>query len=261
MRTEGVIALIPTHSRFELVARAANSVHPLPVVIVDDSVSGSLPKTIETTVSHVVRTRGEEGFSSAVNQGLAYAREAGFDWVLLLNDDAYLEPGALQSLLNSRASDVGVLAPVLVEEEGVDLFGVRIRAWGRVHPRYRDRPGMDPEAVPGACMLIRSNGYFETAYQHGMEDFDFCLREKSEGRRIVLVSEARCRHDGGATLPRRSRVAQRHGLSGQLRLFDGGWRSPFVIGLAVAQVIRERGPADRFLGIWQGWRDWRNHRS
>jgi hypothetical protein len=73
----------------------------------------------------------------------------------------------------------------------------------------------------------------------------------------VVVTEARCRHMGGASIPARSRQAQRHGLSGHLRLVGGGWRSPVVLGLAMGQVIRERGPANRFLGIWDGWRDWR----
>ena len=71
----------------------------------------------------------------------------------------------------------------------------------------------------------------------------------------TLVVGARCGHEGGATLDRRSELAQRHAVSGQLRLVAPGWRDAVVIGLAVAQVAREGGPAVRLRGVGRGWRD------
>ena len=251
-----VVVLIPTHSRFDLLAQAVDSVSPLPFIIVDDSPKGMLPDSFINRALCVIRTTGEEGFSSAVNQGLLAAKDAGFPWVLLLNDDAILEPGSIERLSKARSSDVGVLAPVLIDQQGRESFGVKIHSWGRVHRRNKPPIISDPEAVSGACMLIRNEERFDTAFRHGMEDFELCMRVRARGQRIVVVPDAFCRHIGGGTVPQNSRSAQRHGLSGQLRLVGGGWKSPLVLGLAFAQIIRERGPRDRLIGIWDGWNDW-----
>ncbi len=106
-------------------------------------------------------------------------------------------------------------------------------------------------------MLLRSSERLDPSFPHGMEDFELCLRIRARGKRIRVIEAARCHHQGGATLSPRSRRGQRHGVYGHLRLVGGGWRSPIVVGLALAQVVAERGPLDRFKGVWEGWRDWR----
>ncbi|RME21098.1 MAG: hypothetical protein D6798_18930, partial [Deltaproteobacteria bacterium] len=77
------------------------------------------------------------------------------------------------------------------------------------------------------------------------------------GELTIVVPAARCRHLGGGSLDRRSRRAQRHAVSGHLRVVGGGWRTPVVLGLAVGQVLREGGGVDRLQGVAEGWADWR----
>ncbi len=257
--TSTILALVPTHHRYDLLSKALDSLEDVPTLIVDDSVNGDLPSGLASRAREVIRSQGEEGFARAVNMGLARAESLGAEWVLLLNDDAALEPGALTALLSARSDDVGVLAPVLIHPDGTQTAGVHLSSWGRVNMRRRLSDDGDPSAISGACMLLRSRERLDPAFRHGMEDFELCKRIQARGERIKVVPDARCRHEGGATLSTRSREAQRHGLSGHLRLVGGGWRSPIVLGLALGQVIRERGPANRFIGIWEGWRDWRHH--
>ena len=252
-----LVALIPTHHRFDLLAAAMDSLDDLPIILVDDSPEGSLPPELASQALDVIRSRGEEGFSHAVNLGLEHAEELGAEWILLLNDDAVMEPGAVAALWSARSAETGVLAPILVQADGREQAGFHIRSWGRVSGRrHRGAPG-DPDAVSGACMLLRSSERLDSAFPHGMEDFELCQRIRARGGRIQLVEAARCHHRGGATLSPRSRAGQRHGVHGHLRLMGGGWRSPVVVGLALAQVVAERGPTDRFRGIWEGWCDWR----
>ena len=234
-----------------------DAVDSVRVILVDDSPHGSLPPSIAQRAHMVLRTSGEMGFSVAANLGLDWAQKHGVEWVLLLNDDAILQPGCWTAMCQARASDVGVIAPLLIDESGHASAGVHIRRWGRVKLRSTPLEGMDPLAVSGACMMIRSLERLDTHYRHGMEDFDLCRRIRNQGKRILVIPEARCHHPGGASLSPQSREGQRHGLSGHLRFSGGGWRSPLVVGLAVAQVLREGGSRDRYLGIWEGWRDWR----
>lgn len=249
--------VIPTHHRWDLLAQAIDAVESASVIVVDDSPDGSLPRSIARRVHAVLRTSGEAGFSVAVNQGLDWAQKRGVEWVLVLNDDAVLEPGSWTALCQARSPAVGVIAPLLIDDQGHASAGVHIRRWGRVKLRSSPPAGSDPVAVSGACMLIRSEERLDTLYRHGMEDFDLCRRIRNQGKRILVISEARCHHRGGASLSPRSREGQRHGVSGHLRLCGGGWRSPLIVGMAVAQVFRESGPSERYLGIWEGWRDWR----
>jgi GT2 family glycosyltransferase len=253
-----VVALIPTHHRFDLLSEALDSLGSLPVLIVDDSAEGDLPERLSSRAREVIRSRGEEGFSRAVNLGLTRAEALGVEWVLLVNDDAVLEPGAVDALLAARAEGVGLLAPILVHPDGSQTAGVHLRPWGRVSARRNPQVSGDPRAVSGACVLLRSRERMDPSFRHGMEDFELCQRVRARGERIQIVAAARCKHLGGGSIPMRSRTAQRHGVSGHLRLYGGGWRSPVVLGLALGQVIRERGPASRLLGIWDGWWDWRN---
>jgi GT2 family glycosyltransferase len=253
-----LVALIPTHHRFDLLAGAMDSLEDVPIILVDDSPEGDLPPELVSQSLDVLRTPGEVGFSRAVNLGLDRAEELGAEWILLLNDDAVMASGAVSALWSARSAETGVLAPILVQPDGREQAGFHIRSWGRVSGRrYRGASG-DPDAVSGACMLLRSSERLDAAFPHGMEDFELCQRIRARGDRIRLVEAARCHHRGGATLSPRSRAGQRHGVHGHLRLMGGGWRSPVVVGLAVAQVVVERGPTERFKGIWEGWCDWRS---
>ena len=65
--TASVLAVIPTHHRWDLLARAMDSLEDLPVLLVDDSPGGDLPRALACKSIEVVRTTGEEGFARATN--------------------------------------------------------------------------------------------------------------------------------------------------------------------------------------------------
>ena len=231
-----LLALIPTHHRFDLLEQAMDSLGELPVLIVDDSPSGDLPAALGARAQIVIRSRGQEGFARAVNQGLRHAEELGYGWVLLLNDDAIMEPGAVEAMCSARTEASGVLAPVLVHPDGREQAGVFVRSWGRVNGRRsRGTPG-DPDAVSGACMMIRSSERFDPGFPHGMEDFELCRRIRARGDRIQVVEAARCLHRGGASLSPRSREGQRHGQCGQ----QGGRQTGRWAPLTVLHVLHTR---------------------
>lgn len=252
--------VIPHHHNRGLLVHALQSVVGVPGIVVDDSVEGGLRGASLPGAPRVVRTAGSTGFARAANAGLMAAEAQGYDRALLLNDDAQLLPGCLAALVDAWGPGVGTVAPVLEDAAGrVSSTGLELRWWGRMVER-RDRSTGPPRpvmAVSGAAMLLGTGQRFDVGFSHAMEDVELCRRLRGQGLSVILVPAARCRHIGGASVGRRTRAAQRHAVSGHLRLVGGGWRSGVVLALAAAQVVREGGPLDRLGGIRDGWRDHR----
>ncbi len=231
--------VIPHRARRDLLVRALAAVEGWPVVVVDDTDDGldlDVPK---------VRLGGGQGFAKAANAGLAAVRTPA---AVLLNDDAVPERGCLARLVAVG----GVCGPVLVGPRGIESAGMCVHAWGRV-VQITTLPPHDArvDALSGACLHLPAALRFDPRFRHGGEDVELCRRVGGG----TLVVGARCWHEGGATMDRRSEEAQRHAVAGQLRLVEPGWRDAVVVGLNVAQVAREGGPAARLRGIRDGWRD------
>lgn len=245
--------VIPHRSRADLLARALAAVEGEHVFVVDDTDDGLAP----LAGVEVVRAGGGVGFARAVNRGLDAAQDAGFTHALVLNDDAEPAPGCFDALAAAATPDVGAVGPVILGPHGVESAGFRLARWGRVRARTTIPRGTDPlpvDALSGACILLDARARFDDRYRHGMEDLALCRDLRMAGRQVLLVPNARCRHLGGATVSRTSRAAQRHAVAGHLRLV-GARRAPVVLGLAVAQVLRERGPRERLIGIMDGLQD------
>jgi len=223
------MVVIPHRQREDLLQRALASVEGWPVHVEDDTAGDG------------------RGFAVAANAGLEKAERLGHERVLLLNDDAWLQDGALEALLEVDAELVG---PVLLDPSGrVESAGLDFSySTGRL--KQRTAAPADPTevtALSGACLLMPSSARFDTGFRHGMEDIDLCLR--SQGR-VMLQPRARCVHVGGGTVGRRTRAATREALRGHLRLLQGRpVQQGLAVGYAVGQVLRERGPARRLMGI------------
>jgi GT2 family glycosyltransferase len=170
------------------------------------------------------------GFTVANNRVLErWYREGaeGPRWVLALNPDAELQPGALGSLIRAleAAPRAAVAGPSLHYADGrfqhaafrfpgliqtaLDLFPI---------PRWTDRPingRYRPSAyaagrpfavdfVLGACLLVRGEamaevGILDPGYFMYCEEIDWCQRFRAAGWSVLLVPEARVLHHGGAS--------------------------------------------------------------
>jgi len=208
------------------------------LLVVDDTDNG-----LDLDVPRV-RLGGGSGFARACNAGLGAVHTP---WAVLLNDDALPQGDCLERLV----AHGGLCGPVLEGRRGVESAGLRVTGWGRVVQRT-DRPAADRpvDALSGACLHLPANARFDERFPHGYEDVELCRRLGG----AWLVAGARCVHQGGATVDRRSARATRDAVTGQALLYPPGWRTAVVAGLHVAQVVRERGPAGRFPAIAAGLR-------
>lgn len=240
--------VIPHHRRRDALARAVASAGDHPVVVVDDSEDGglSLPGV------EIRRTTGSEGFARAVNVGLTALESRGCSLALVLNDDAVLEEGALETLCAEWTEADGAIAPVLDEPHG-SVYGIHVSRWGRV--RLAMHPG-PVQALSGAALLLRSTERFDEQYRHGFEDIELCRRLTQRGLRVRVIERARCAHAAGATVGRQTPEATRAGIDGHLRYVGGGAAGVVAVGLAVAQVCIEGPRISRMRGLAQGVGDY-----
>lgn len=100
--------------------------HPdirLDVVIVDNGSTDGTPDVIRERWPEVtlIETGQNLGFGKANNIGIRYALDKGFDYVYLLNQDAWIEPEAILRLteLHRRNPRYGVLSPMQMQADNV----------------------------------------------------------------------------------------------------------------------------------------------
>jgi GT2 family glycosyltransferase len=165
------------------------------------------------------------------NTGFAHANNVAFDrcrgrYVLLLNSDALVHPGALKELLaaaerHPRACAVGAQ---LLNPDGslqrsawpfpspgrilLEAFGLHrpLRRWGLLEDLalWRHDEERDVDFLIGACLLLRAEaiqeagGFDERFWVYG-EEADLQRRLTVRGWSVVLAPEAVVTHIGGAS--------------------------------------------------------------
>ena len=246
-----VAVLIPFHHRRDLLWPLVEGLSDLPVLIVDD---GPEPTELPSTAA-TLRSTGECGFSVAVNLGLEHLQDQGFKWVLVLNDDARIGPRQLATLCASRADDIGVIAPVICQDDQ-RYGGVRVRWWGRVLALEAPARLTEVDAVWGCCMLIPSWARFSEAFSHGFEDIELCIRLGKRGLRTVVVPSVECQHVGAASLERSSAEHRQHSVYGHLQLYNSRLLAPLILVLACLHIFREKQGMAHYLAAFMGFRDW-----
>jgi N-acetylglucosaminyl-diphospho-decaprenol L-rhamnosyltransferase len=205
------------------------------VVVVDNaSTDGSADAvTSEFPEAQVIRNRENLGFSRANNQAI---RNATAPYVLILNSDAELLPGALPTLaarLDTKPR-LGAVGPRIVGPDGtVEVsFGPELRPLAEWRQRRlvrgvkRRRPAAlrraearaaeehEPAWVSAACLLARKQaldaiGGFDEGYFLYEEDVDLCLRLRHAGWDVLFTPAAGAVHHIGRSMradPGRARL-------------------------------------------------------
>lgn len=118
--------IIVSHNTRDLLARCLTSIRgaaygqPCQVLVIDNASSDGSADMAEERFPEVrvVRNKANLGFSAANNRGVALSSG---DYVLLLNSDACLNPGTLESLVErmDREPGVGIIGPRIENPDGL----------------------------------------------------------------------------------------------------------------------------------------------
>lgn len=159
------------------------------------------------------------GFGGGINAAAAGARG---ELIVLLNDDAVIEPGWLEALVN--AADTQPAAGVIgscalnwngtIREAGGQVWrDASVTLYGKGQPAATPAfMGLRPvEFVSGCSFLVRRKlwlelgGFDERFYPAYYEDVDLCLRARAAGFDVLCEGRSRLYHGGPASLPSRLR--------------------------------------------------------
>jgi GT2 family glycosyltransferase len=162
----------------------------------------------------IIRIPENTAFSSCNNFGVL---QAGGDWLLFLNNDAFVKPDAVQRLRETAVMDakIGATGGKLLYpgENTVQQAGICQMLWD--HPSNYG-VGADPNdkrisqscdrfALSGAMLYVSRTAYedvggFDERYLWGTEDIDLCLKIRATGLRCVYCPDAIAVHLESATI-------------------------------------------------------------
>ena len=195
------------------------------ITVVDNASSDGTPAAVRRDWPEVRLIASDRNLGFAAANNLAI-REAETEFVLLLNSDTRVPPGAIDAIVRALESDPGAVAagPRLVGADGRPeiSFGpmmgpfneLRQKALGRLYERRvpaavarvtrMTRRRHHPDWVSGACLLVRradalAAGLFDDRYFLYAEDVDFCAALRSLGRHILFTPDAEVVHLRGAS--------------------------------------------------------------
>jgi GT2 family glycosyltransferase len=260
----------------------------LSVVVVDNASTDGGPDAVAAEFSEVrlIRLDENRGFAGGVNAGVAAALAADADHVLLLNNDAIVDPGFVEPLVDALEPGVGAACSQVLDADGSRIwyagadYDPRRGHQGR-HTGYGAPPipaGVDPydtDRACGAAMLVpraalEDVGLLDEALFAYAEDVDWSVRARRAGLRIVVVPASTVRHrvsssTGGASSPDSLYYALRNGLAVAERVAPlGRWgtlrRRAEAAGAFSVQALRSRSRLDGLRAVAHGLRDVRRGR-
>lgn len=238
-----VLAIVVTYNAMRWVERCLGSLFASrlrPDVLVVDN--GSADGTREFVREHfpaveLILSDGNPGFGAANNIGLWLALERGYDFVYLLNQDAWVEKDTLSTLVAAARPDYGILSPVQNDASG------RLDPWfSRKCSRYLKAASAvapDPRLVVDVPFVMAAHwlvsrkalldvGGFSPAFAQYGEDDNYIDRLHWRGLRCGVVPAAAAVHDrAGRKTPREKRMRLKC-IAVVVRLSDPGrcwlWR-------------------------------------
>jgi GT2 family glycosyltransferase len=170
-------------------------------------------QTIAGELEIFIRDNSEDNilFTAAVNLGLLkYAFNPGVDYVVALNQDAYLEPNALEKLRQFMQATpaCGIATPLQVLASDPDrvICGGTLAAFpiGKHRTGRRDAFKSDVEQpwANGCCMMIRTSlikqiGVLDPNMRFLCSDSDYSFTARARGAKTYTVVEAVVRHEVG----------------------------------------------------------------
>lgn len=206
----------------------AQSLMPNRVLVVDngsnDNSLQSLPQ--KNPIVEVLSLGNNRGFAAANNA--AFRRLGSFDWIALLNPDAFADPDWLQRLVEAAESnpDYACFASRMLKDKSPqildgagDAYHYTGLVWRRGYKvRAQDRHLQDEEVFSpcAAAALYRRDalvevGGFDERFFCYIEDVDLGFRLRLLGHRCLYVSRAVVRHVGSATTGPNSDFTVYHG--------------------------------------------------
>ena len=235
------------------------------IIIVDNGSQDGSIDNLQRNVDglSIIHNSCNAGFAKAVNQGinLAVSAASPSEFLLLLNNDAQLEPGALQAF----AAGFGTLPNLAIAGGQLRYPGGRLQSAfapfpsvaEEILPRFvlsaifpdrfrRKTIQQNPiavECVLGACLCVRSStlpalGLLDEDYFFFFEEIEWFQRARRMGTEVYYLPAARAVHGHGQTADRFRGPARVEYQRSKLIFFRKTRTASAYIAVSIILVLR-----------------------
>ena len=196
------------------------------IIVVDNGSTDDSLSFIEHLPVRILRLGWNAGFAAANNRAAALAQD--FDWIALLNPDAFPEPSWLEKLMDASSAHPECSFfgsrmlmdsdPELLDGCG-DAYHASGLAWREGHGLKASGRATRPMEIFSPCaaaalyrrsVFIEAGGFDEDYFCY-FEDVDLGFRLRLMGHRCLYVPDALVRHAGSAISGKRSGFSVYHG--------------------------------------------------
>lgn len=179
----------------------------LNIVVVDNSSQDKTCEIIKNEFPEITLFENKQnlGFGKANNIGIEYAIKNGFDYVFLLNQDAWIEADAMDSLLEAavKHKEYGILSPIHLNGKGADFdkgFANYLSLNSLEDVKNTKTQIINTKFVNAAMWLIplsviKETGGFAPLFSHYGEDVNLAQRIRKNGYKIGVITSAIGYHD------------------------------------------------------------------
>ncbi len=235
-----ILVIIVTYNGMRWVERCLGSIRtsgiPLDAYVVDNGSTDGTPEWIKEHFPEATLVMSKEnlGFGAANNMGMRHALAEGYDYVYLLNQDAWIFPDTIGKLLavNESRSDFALLSPIQMNDglaEMNRLFKSRVYPSGK---KVSEGLLSVPFVMAAHWFLSRkcleTVGLFSPLFHFYGEDDNYCARVLYHGLTMGLVTDAPVVYDTGGRKPCKERYIFRCIYTYALHRFSDPGRNPFL---------------------------------
>ncbi len=208
-----ILAIVVTYNGMKWVDRCIGSLlmskEPADVIVIDNSSTDGTPEYIAENYPEIklVATGMNHGFGRANNIGLRHALKYGYEYVYLLNQDAWIFPDTFGILVKAMEEDrsLGILSPMQMAaclDRPDPRFEKRCpkAAFRDMNSRLRSGKVYGVRFVMAAHWMVSREclenvGGFSPAFTHYGEDDNFIHRTIYKGYKVGIHSGAKAVHD------------------------------------------------------------------
>ncbi len=209
------------------------------IIVVDNASSDETHSLLAAQYPQVTVLRMTEnlGVGGALAAGLAYAAlEKKHDWIWMFDQDSVPAPDALEVMLQEarqlegKATEVGIVAAMPVDQDMELSSSPWLWRNGFVKPSAEllHDPVLFSDLVITSGAMIRRDvveaiGLPRSDFFIDFVDYEYCLRARSHGYKIAVITRAKLFHEIGQA--RKVRFLGRHYLWSQHRPFREYYKS------------------------------------
>lgn len=222
-------SVIPVHNRKEITLNCLERLHSISIsseeastnvaeykiIVIDDGSTDGTEEAIHRYFPgvEVLKGNGHLWWAGAVNRGIQYCLDHGYDFIHIMNDDIEFEDDFLHKLILSSDQNSLIGSVTLLSERRDLIFKAGMIETGKPHPRFRDLYHREKysdheksklltvDAASGRSLLVpgavfQKLGLFdEKRLPHSYSDIEFCLRAKKKGYNILINFESKIYSD------------------------------------------------------------------